>query len=83
MSKVDEGLEILRELGLPRAQQNERSALTLLALADIRESTHWSEARQRSIRIHDIIGFIQEHYNRQYAENTRETIRRQTLHHLR
>ncbi len=32
------------------------------------------------IRIHDIMVFIQEHYGKQYAENTRETIRRQTLH---
>lgn len=80
MSKIDEGLEILKQLGLPRAQQNERSALTLLALMDVREDTTWSEAKQRSIRIHDILVFIQEHYGRQYAENTRETIRRQTLH---
>jgi len=29
VSKVDEAMEILRALGLPRAQQNERSALTL------------------------------------------------------
>ncbi len=80
MSKIDEGLEILRELGLPRAQQYEGSSLTLLALADIQESIPWSNAKQRSIRIHDILGFIQEHYNKQYAENSRETIRRQTLH---
>lgn len=80
MSKIDDGLDILKKLGLPKAQQNERSALTLLALLDIGEATPWPEARQRSIRIHDILVFIQEEYGRRYAENTRETIRRQTLH---
>ena len=33
----DEALEILRSLGLPRGQQNERSCLTLLALAKLKE----------------------------------------------
>ena len=30
--------------------------------------------------IQDILIFIQKHYKKQYAENTRETIRRQTIH---
>lgn len=80
MSKVNEGIDILKALGLPRAQQNERSALTLLVLLDLREDTSWSESKKRNIRIHDILIFIQKHYGKQYAENTRETIRRQTLH---
>jgi hypothetical protein len=80
MGKVDEGLSILKALGLPKAQQNERSALTLLALADLKIKTPWSKAKSRLIRIHDILGFIQDNYGKRYAENTRETIRRQTLH---
>jgi hypothetical protein len=80
MTKTDEGIEILKFLGLPRAQQNERSALTLLALVDLKEKTPWSNAKKRTIRIHDILIFIQKNYGRKYAENTRETIRRQTLH---
>ncbi|MBF0140979.1 MAG: hypothetical protein HQL74_11950, partial [Magnetococcales bacterium] len=31
-SKIDEAIEIIIALGFPRAQQNERSALSLLAL---------------------------------------------------
>jgi hypothetical protein len=80
MGKIDEALSILTALGLPKAQQNERSALTLLALADLKKKTPWSEAKSRFIRIHDILIFIQENYGKRYAENTRETIRRQTLH---
>ena len=76
MGKVDEALSILKALGMPRAQQNERSALTLLALLDLKKSAPWSKAKSRLIRIHDILGFIQEKYGKAYAENTRETIRR-------
>jgi len=80
MGKIDEALSILKALGLPKAQQNERSALTLLTLADLKKKTPWSKAGSRLIRIHDILKFIQENYGKRYAENTRETIRRQTLH---
>lgn len=80
MSKIQEALSILTSLGLPKAQQNERSALTLLSLIDLREDVPWSKSKQRLIRIHDILIFIQKYYGKQYAENTRETIRRQTLH---
>jgi len=80
MGKTDEALAILKAFGLPKAQQNERSALTLLALIDLKEDTPWSKAKSRIIRIHDILVFIQENYKKTYAENTRETIRRQTLH---
>lgn len=80
MSKIAEAIQILTELGLPHAQQNERSALTLLALLNIKPATPWAEAKERIIGIHDILIFISEQYQKQYAENTRETIRRQTIH---
>jgi hypothetical protein len=80
MSKIDEAIKVLRSLGLPRQQQNERSALTLLALAGIRKTDAWSGARASPIGIHGIAAFARERYGRDYAENTRETIRRQTIH---
>ncbi|MCI0398611.1 MAG: restriction endonuclease, partial [Chloroflexi bacterium] len=39
-----------------------------------------AQARSRVLRIHDILLEIQARYGRQYAENTRETIRRQVIH---
>jgi hypothetical protein len=80
MSKADEALEIIRSLGLPRGQQNDRSALTLLALADLGPDDTWPRAKQPPIGIHAIAGFAREKYGKSYAENTRETIRRQTIH---
>lgn len=80
MSKIDEALDLLCKLGVPKGQQNERSALTLLAITRIREDSNWNEAVQQPIIIHDIMDFIRENYNKDYAENSRETIRRQTIH---
>lgn len=51
MSKIAAAQEILKALGLPDAQQNEMSALTLLALCSIREETPWSNATRTSQRI--------------------------------
>ena len=80
MSKVDEALEILRALGLPRAQQNQRSALTLLALANVGPKGSWARTQKPMLRIWDIMGFMRERYDKDYAANSRETIRRQTIH---
>ena len=40
----------------------------------------WSEAQAPLMGITPIMDFIQEQYAKQYAPNTRETIRRQTMH---
>lgn len=80
MGKIQEAQQALKALGMPSAQQNEISALTLLVLAQLSEETPWREARQPNLRIHDILVGIKERYGREYAENTRETIRRQVIH---
>lgn len=73
-------LQVLTDLGLPRAQRNERSALTLLALLDLRPDRAWSEAAAPLMGITPIMDWIRDHYEKTYAPNTRETIRRQTMH---
>ncbi|MEJ7637352.1 MAG: BsuBI/PstI family type II restriction endonuclease [Singulisphaera sp.] len=80
MSKIDEAVEILTSLGLPRGQQNERSALTLLALANLGPDGSWSHTQRPPLRIWDIMGFMKDAYGKTYAANTRETVRRQTIH---
>lgn len=54
--KVEEAAEILTSLGLPRAQRNERSALTLLALAGLSKADSWKDVQQPLLRIWDIMG---------------------------
>jgi hypothetical protein len=77
---IDEALQILADIGLPRQQRNERSALTLLALADMRPDRTWKAAAPPLMGITPIMDWIREHYGKTYAPNTRETIRRQTMH---
>ena len=80
MSKRDEALEILRAFGLPRAQQNERSALTLLALAGVGPKASWANTQKPLLRTVDIMEFMRTKYRKDYKPNSRETIRRQTIH---
>lgn len=80
MGKLEEAKDILKQLGLPRAQQNDRSAYTLLALLDLREDDEWKDSSNKLIGIHEIMQFIGNNYGLVYAENSRETIRRQTIH---
>jgi len=80
LSKINDAIAILRAFGLPRAQQNERSALTLLALAGIGRRTEWSRTERAMLRIVDIMEFMRQKYGKDYAPNTRETVRRQTIH---
>lgn len=78
--KVEEALGILKTLGLPRGQLNERSALTLLALLGLEPDTPWSGAANPRMGITPIMDFCRDHYGTKYAPNTRETFRRQTMH---
>lgn len=81
MSKLTEAQEILKALGLPEAQQNEMSGLTLLALCNIKENDDWSNATNQSLGVtKGIMTFVNSNYNKNYAANTRETFRRHVLH---
>ncbi len=78
--KIDEALEILKALGVPRDQQNERSALTLLSLLHLKPDTPWLNAGAPLMGITPMMEFFGKHYGKVYAPNTRETVRRQTIH---
>jgi len=80
MSKREEAMEIIKALGLPRKQQNARSCLTLLALAGLKEKDPWSKVQRPLLRIWDIMEWMRAHHGKDYAANSRETIRRQTIH---
>lgn len=78
--KIEQALSILRQLGMPRAQINERSALTLLALLDLHPDGDWSKIQRPMIGVTPIMEWCRDVYGKEYAPNTRETFRRQTLH---
>lgn len=81
MDKVQQARLILKDLGLPTAQQNEISALTLLALCGVGPKHSWRSAKRGALTVtKGVMTFIKEHYGKAYAPNTRETFRRQVLH---
>ncbi len=80
-AKMAEAQAILKALGLPRAQQNRISGLTLLALCGIGVNDPWTRARREGRTVtKGIMDFIRKKYRVTYAPNTRETVRRQVLH---
>jgi hypothetical protein len=80
--RIAEALRLLVALGLPRAQQNDRSSVTLLALLNLPPSRPWAHAEAPLVGITPIMVWARRHYGKDYAPNTRETFRRQTMHQL-
>jgi hypothetical protein len=77
---LGDAVKILDSIGLPSQQQNERSALCLLALLNLTPEKNWAQAESPLIGITPIMDWARANYGKQYAPNTRETVRRQTMH---
>lgn len=78
--RMDEALAMLKSIGVPRGQENERSALTVLALLDLGPEDAWSSSNNPLRGVNEMMIWMQSSYGKSYAANTRETIRRFTLH---
>src|ERR1035437_7261913 len=81
-NKIADALQVLGELGMPRAQQHDRSALCLLALLNLTPEKSRTAAKNPLVGIPPMMQFTRDHFGKQYAPNTRETFRRQTMHQL-
>ncbi|MFJ1460935.1 BsuBI/PstI family type II restriction endonuclease [Nocardia sp. N2S4-5] len=78
--RVDEARTVLRALGMDDERSNERSAMTLLALLQLRPSDPWNAATNPMLGTRAIMDWIRDMYERDYAASSRETVRRYTLH---
>jgi hypothetical protein len=78
--KLEEAKQILTALQLPKQQTNDRSAWVFLALANIKPNTGWDKSEAPLLPTYVIMKFIRNDYGKDYKPNSRETIRRQTLH---
>src|SRR5665213_4149662 len=78
--KVQEAVTIFKALGMPQEQANERSALTLLSLLGLLPGAAWSRAGSPMMGITPMMSFFLAHYRKKYAPNSRETVRRFTIH---
>ena len=83
MDKISETREFLKNIGMPKQQQADICCYVILAMAGIKPEKPWNEATNEWIRIHDIIQFANTYYETSYAENSRETFRKQALHRFR
>lgn len=78
--KVEEARKVLADLGFDKERSNERSALVLLTLLGLAPDMPWSKATSPMLRTEQIMEWLRAHWNKNYKPNTRETIRRRTLH---
>lgn len=83
MGKLEDAKEILNSLKVPAKQQNNLCCYVLLAMANISNRQSWNLSENNWIRIHDVIAFANNNYGTTYAENSRETFRKQAMHHFR
>ena len=84
MSKIDEARDILEQLGLPPAQQNDIACLTLLALTGLSEGRHRG-ARLPSLpaRFTRCLVFMRDtHEQGVRGEHERKRFRRKVIHQL-
>lgn len=81
--KINEIRECLKAIEMPVSQQTDLCCYVLLALSDVKPTDDWSQATNDWRRIHDIIAYTGENYGVIYAENSRETFRKQAIHHFR
>lgn len=78
--RIAEAMNVLCALGVPRAQQNERSALTLLALLGLTPLRGWPDAKAPLLGITEMMERFRRDFAKRYAPNTRETVRRFSVH---
>ncbi len=80
MTIVEDAQALLAAFGFDRQRQNVRSAHTFLALLQLGPGDDWSDATNPLMGTRAIMDWIRDKFGVDYRPNTRETIRRQTLH---
>jgi hypothetical protein len=78
--RVREAQQLLTALGFDRERTNERSALVLLALLGLKPDTPWAHATSPILGTRALMDWMRDYYDKEYAANSRETVRRFTLH---
>lgn len=80
LEHVRQARQVLRDLEFDDERCNERSGLVLLALADTAPDKPWADAGRPMMGVTAIMSWIAEHFDVHWQPNTRETVRRRTLH---
>ncbi|HQB08816.1 MAG TPA: BsuBI/PstI family type II restriction endonuclease [bacterium] len=80
--RIEEAVTVLKEIGMPKEQINERTGLCLLALLDLTSNKNWSDVSNPRLTIRDILDFARYKFDVKYAENTRESVRKYSVKQL-
>lgn len=67
---------------MPAEQLNDRTAICLLALLNLPPEKRWNQAESPMLGIRDILDFAREKLAVNYAENTRESVRKYSVKQL-
>ena len=80
MSRLNEAKQLLADLGVPDQYNSDLMRYAFLALLDIGDTSSWDDATNKKLmRLHDIFGYIQDTFDKTYAENSRETLRKRVV----
>lgn len=80
--RINEALQLLKDVGMPHEQLNNRTAITLLAILGLTVRKNWSEASSNLIGIRGILDFARNEMDFDYAENSRESVRKHSVKQL-
>jgi len=78
--RIAEARALLAKLGFDKKQTNVRSARVLLSLLAMTPESKWADAKSPALGMHAIAQWISDYYGFKYAENSRESLRRGTIH---
>ena len=79
MSKIDEARDFLTQIGVPVKQRTDMCCFVFIALTNMAKKSSWTEAENQWMGPHDIITYLDTNGIKSYAENSRETIRKNCL----
>jgi len=79
-AKIAEARTLLGLLGMDQVRTNIRSARVFVSLLGLRPSSPWRDAENHALGNRAIMDWIRDHYGFEYKPNSRESIRRFTLH---
>lgn len=83
MTLLIEARQLLAAFGFDKGRTNDRSGRTLLGLLQLKPDDNWADATNPMLGVRAILDWMREELDFVIAENTRETVRRQTLHQFR
>ena len=79
MSLIEQARDFLTRIGAPAKQCNDMCCYVLVALSNMAQKSTWNEAENPWMGPHDIIVYLDMNSIKSYAENSRETIRKNCL----